>query len=206
MKIIDNYLFDLDGDEFLLRSFDYHQTKKKINKYPLVHLDKIYILEIEEELQQMYDLLQEDTIYIIICVKMERKKVFFTYPVLDDSPQLTMFWKFYNNKIDRRKRTKIIPYIKDNRSFLMKNNKPVLIAKKINVEFEKFNNIIQMNIVLNKNFLVRKVLKYILSKDKSVYVGLTIETYEEDLCEEELLCIFGLNNLRELNDVNYKSL
>ena len=32
-----------------------------------------------------------------------------------------MFWKFYENIIDRRKRTKIIPYIKDNRSFLMKN-------------------------------------------------------------------------------------
>ena len=206
MKIIDNYLFNLDGDEFLLRSIDYHQTKKKIYKYPLLHLDKIYILEIDEDLKQMYDLLSEDMTYLIICVKMATKKVFFTYPVYDDSPQLKMFWKFYNNKIDRRKRTKIIPYIKDNRSILMKNNKPVLIAKKINVEFEQFDNIIQMNIVLNKNFLVRKVLKYILSKDKSVYVGLTIETHEEDLCEEELLCIFGLNNLRELNDIDYESL
>ena len=131
MRIIDNYLFNLDGDEFLLRSFDYHKTKKKIYKYPLLHLDKIYILEIEENLNQIYDLLSEDTTYLIICVKMATKKVFFTYPVYDDSPQLKMFWKFYNNKIDRRKVTKIIPYIKDNKSFLMKNNKPILIAKKM---------------------------------------------------------------------------
>ena len=204
MKIIDNYLFDLDGDEFLLRSYDYHKTKKKINKYPLLHLDKIYVLDINEDLKQMYELLYEDVTYLIICIKMAEKNVFFTYPVYDDSPQLTMFWKFYNNNIDRRKRTIIIPYIKDNRSFLMKNNKPVLIAKKINVEFERSNNLIQINIILNKNFLVKKILKYILSKEKSVFVGLTIETYEEDFHEEELLCIFGLNNLRELNEIKLK--
>ena len=56
--------------------------------------------------------------------------------------------------------------------------------KKINVEFVRSNNLIQINIILNKNFLVKKILKYILSKEKSVFVGLTIETYEEDFHEE----------------------
>ena len=77
-------------------------------------------------------------------------------------------------------------------------------VKKYWVVFDRFDNILQIDIVLNNNFLIRKVLKYILSKDKSVYVGLTIETNPNDYCEEELLCIFGLNNLRELKDIDYK--
>ena len=204
MRIIDHYLFDIEGDEFLLRSHDYFEKKLKVTKYPLLPLDKIYVLEENESLNEMYNMLIDDITYLIINVKLSKKQVIYTYKVEYDSPQLKLFWKFFYNKIDRKNRIKIIPYVKNNKSIIMKNNKPVMIGKKINVDFDRFDNILQIDIVLNNNFLIRKVLKYILSKDKSVYVGLTIETHPNDYCEEELLCIFGLNNLRELKDIDYK--
>ena len=143
----------------------------------------------------LYNQLNIDIHYLILQIKLKKQKVFYVYPIDYISPNQSMFWKFFNNDIDRKNRVKVIPYIKNNTSIFMKNNKPVMIGKKINVEFNQFEKVLQINLVLNNNFLIRKILNYILSKDKSVYVGLTIETYPEDYYGEELLCIFGLNSL-----------
>ena len=195
MKILENYLFNIDGDEFLLRTADYSNTKVKENKYPLFQLDKIYIFDNGEDTKVLYNQLKKDIHYLILQIKLSNKKVFYVYPIDYKSPNQSMFWKFFYDEIDRKNRVKVIPYIKNNTSIFMKNNKPVMIGKKINVEFNQFEKVLQINLVLNNNFLIRKILNYILSKDKSVYVGLTIETYPEDYYGEELLCIFGLNSL-----------
>ena len=127
MKIIDHYLFDIEGDEFLLRSHDYFEKKIKVTKYPLFPLDKIYVLEENESLNEIYNILIDGMAYLIINIKLSKKQVIYTYKVEnEDSPQIKLFYKLFYNKIDRKKRVKIIPYIKNNKSIIIRNNKPVL--------------------------------------------------------------------------------
>ena len=61
MRIIDHYLFDIEGDEFLLTMIIL--KKLKVTKYPLLP-DKIYVLEENESLNEMYNMLIDDITYL----------------------------------------------------------------------------------------------------------------------------------------------
>ena len=79
----------------------------------------------------LYNKLKGNIHYLILQIKLSNKKVFYVYPIDYKSPNQSMFWKFFYDEIDRKNRVKVIPYIKNNTSIFMKNNKPVMIGKKI---------------------------------------------------------------------------
>ena len=190
MKVLNNYNYDIENDIFKLRSRNYSENKVKITKEPLLKLKSIYILE-ENEIFPKFN----ETNFLLITLLFHKKKFLFVYEGVYDIKN-KIIQNFLNGTISRERRIKIIPYAKNYKSILFRNNKPILLGKKIKINFDKKDDYFEIKIELNGNFFIRKIIERITkNKEISIYLGLTVETYKEDYTNEELVCIFGLNNL-----------
>ena len=58
----------------------------------------------------------------------------------------------------------------------------------------------EIAVPLNQSYIIKKITGNVLQNQSkiSAYIGVTIETYQEDKMQEELLCIFGFNKINEL--------
>ena len=187
MLIINNYQFRIKDDIFNLRSKDYHNNNIKITKKPLLKLKAVYIIEKNRKLPNF------GTNKLLINISLHKKSVVFVYDGIYDIDN-EVINKFLEGTISRKNRIKIIPYVINYKSIFIKNNKPVLIGKKIKVLFNKTNDVFEIKLEF-EGYIINKIINVITNNKKmGVFLGLTVETYPEDNTNEELLCIFGLNN------------
>ena len=188
MIVLDNYKFNIKDDIFKLRSKEYNINKIKITKKPLLELKSIYILDGTDNFPEL------GKKNLIVSLLMCNKTIIFVYEGIYNIEN-KVIKKFLDGSISRQKRIKMIPYTLNYKSILIKNNKPILLAKKIKIVFNKNDNF-EIKIYLD-NFLIQKIIKKIINKKGiSMYLGLTVETYAEDNTNEELLCVLGLNSLK----------
>ena len=176
---------------FRLRSKNYWKNKIKITKSkPLLQLEKIYIIENNQTFE--YDI---DNNSLILYLCLHNKSVIFIYNGVYDVDNY-IIKRFLNGTINRKTRLKVVPSIDCKLSFI-KLKKPILLAKKIKTEFNRHNNCFEIKINL-KHFFIQKIIDKLIKNKSRIFLGLTIETYKEDYLDEELLCIFGLNDTSDL--------
>jgi len=192
MIVLDDYKFNVDNNVFQLRSRDYQDTGIKITKEePLLKLESIHILDHDEKFQ-FSNYRKKDGNYLIIHLLLYNKTILFVYEGIYDVDN-NLIKQFLEKTINRPKRIKVIPFTNYS-SFFFKLNKPILLGKKVKIIFNKHDNYFEIKFELRYSF-IQKILKRLIKKKVTIYLGLTIETYKEDNIDEELLCVFGLNKL-----------
>ena len=198
MKSIKNYDFNLDISEFLLRSISYFKNKKKESaSKTLLQLEKIQIYDINEKINYLN--LKENTKYLIIKMILEHKIILFIYPGIETINDITVNSFLENLNL---KKLKLIPILKNSSKLInlfIKNNKPIL-GNKFKLKLNKKNNYIEAVINVSKTIILKKVLNLVFKAqtDIKIYIGITIETSKKDNNNEKLLCIFGFNNIKDL--------
>jgi len=187
--ILKNYKYNIKNNIFRLRSKNYNFNKKKIMKPPLLNLENIYIINDNFSNKNFPEIGNNN---LIVKFKFCNKTIIFTYKGIYDIDN-KIIKHFINGTISRKNRLKIIPFIPNHKIFFIKNNKPILLAKKIKVNFSNNNNF-EIEICADLPF-ISKIIEKLKKKKISFYLGLTIETLKQDIIDEELLCVLGLNKL-----------
>lgn len=191
MKILDDYKLNIDDTDFLLKTKDYWKSKAKYSSKALLELDKIIICESESEINN-FDFRQyckTDTLVIDLYIHKKRVVSFYNGIFTTKSPLLTLF---LDDKIKRQKRLKILPYVKDFQSILIKNNRAIPIGLTNKLIFERTEQYFYLKINLN-NFIVNQVLDKLDKKKGELFLGVTIDNARNDGENEVLVCVMGIN-------------
>ena len=74
--IIDNYKFNINNNFFKLRTTDYHKTKLKTSKEPILQIYRIYVLHTKCNVNDCdidYSFLDNESNYLIVNIMLSDK-------------------------------------------------------------------------------------------------------------------------------------